>query len=1440
MQFIELNRCFAVISKEQESNLEIGMAWGHKVAGWLRWEDSLKYDRVVLLAEASSGKTEEFKNQARALAAQGKAAFFIRIEDLADEGFEEALDPSEAAAFEVWKENQTGETGWFFLDSVDEARLNRKSVERALRHLAKELGRGLERAHVYISCRASDWKCGEDRTEVERLLPVYQKPEPPAQPEGEHERLLNPIFNKENRKNRQTYEEEEEPVQKLGYLLVVQLTPLSAAQQHKLAVAASVDDPEDFVAAIVQHGLDAYAERPGDLLDLAEYWKCHKSFGSLVEMTENSICRKLSERDKFRGDNNDLTYEKSRTGGERLAAALTLGKSYTLRAAGHEPDPSLAQNALDPTNILNDWTDAERNALTRRGIFAPATYGRIRFHHRGTQEYLTACWFDKLLQSGCPEQVIWDLIFKEAYGVKTLVPSLHAPAAWLAIKHPSFRDEIIQREPIVLLRYGDSRSFPLEAKERLLLNYATRHAAGEISNDSLDHRSIWMFATPELSVAIRRAWELNHREDFRSNLLGLIREAKILECIDLARLTALEENADDYFRTVALQALVSCDDQDGLSAAATWTRGATGRISPRLCPYFATILFPSHLLVDDLLNMIRHTPKAREESLRDIDHEIYSLWELCPAASREQLMDGLSNLVLSPPFKDSYRRTSAQHHGLAVDFTLIAKEVLVNQDKVDATDGLIHLLMAIERSDQNMSKNEDMLDIRKSINSNRFLKRKLFWADVGEIRQNTDHEDTRPVLVNEIFFYGDSLWALEPDDLAWLYDDISGRDNELEQQTALSAAFRIIAFAGIHDVELPKLRELIFGNSILESDLNKYLTPVAMIETEEHRKLMEKHQKYVLEAEERERKDKDSWVAFCSDLEKDPSVLYDSEKLASWSAGAYRLHNLCTWLQHRAYESHLKACMQWRLIEEGFSRPIAEAYRDGLKVIWRVTLPERPTHKGNNQITVKHTTILSIAGLGVEAEGNADWAQRLSASEAERAVQHACISEQGYQNWFDDLVQSHPSIALPILRKTIQNEWSGNHKGRCDFLSHYAGKDVQIQEAVNQILFETITGKKPRNIEILGNGIRILPRLKLEEFQQRKIVSLARRRLQAAQSTSDDKLMILYITMMYLIDADAATQEFFAWISNPAIIPNDSRVAGVLVALFGRYNFSAPNLLGKASVASLESLLRLAHNLQIPVDDSDNLDGACNTILSTLINRPGADAYRALRTLADDPAFRDLKIRFKELARGKAEIDSEPSAWNPSEVITLESEHVEPAKTGDALLKIVMGILSDIKLSFSTSDATSRALLERAQDEDEVQKWLAEQMSLRSQGRFHAHREAHIALGDKPDIIISSTAAQFEVAVEIKNANMGWSVRYLEKALKKQLAEDYLKPSTRRHGVLVISYHRSRSWRDPDTNEKLGFRDLIDRLQQLASSINMNKLGAIELRVFGVDTTVSN
>ncbi len=547
MSFVDLNRYFTPIAIDVEPNFEFLRLWEHKAPGWLDWSELRGHRRVVLLAEASSGKSAEFRNQAEKLSAEGHTAFYLRIEELADQGFEAALDGNDAKIFKQWR-NGANE-GWFFLDSVDEARLNRKSFETALKRFNRDLDQSLDRARVFVSCRVTDWKGSEDRGLIDRFLPAWERPVDASSNNGEHSALLDPIFKP---KNRPSTPWNPEPQRKPNELLVVQIVPLTIEQCRNLSGWLGVNDVDSFVGAINNSGLDTFTERPGDVIDLADYWKSYGRFDSFAAMVEHSINQKLKEIDTYRPDNETLTLQKARHGAERIAAALTLGKSFTVRAPGHDPDPSLASGALDPALILNDWTDAERTALLRRGVFAPSTYGRIRFHHRATQEYLTAQWFHRLLESSCPRSEIWNLIFADRYGIETIVPSLRPAAAWLVLCQPDFIEETIRREPLVLLQHGDPGSLSIEQKKRLLLTYAKKHAGGEVADDSIDRRGLWMFADNGLADAIHEAWRSNERADFRSDLLRLVREGEILACAGLAKTVALDESANEYHRIVAV------------------------------------------------------------------------------------------------------------------------------------------------------------------------------------------------------------------------------------------------------------------------------------------------------------------------------------------------------------------------------------------------------------------------------------------------------------------------------------------------------------------------------------------------------------------------------------------------------------------------------------------------------------------------------------------------------------------------------------------------------------------------------------------------------------------------------------------------------------------------------------------------------------------------
>jgi len=227
-----------------------------------------------------------------------------------------------------------------------------------------------------------------------------------------------------------------------------------------------------------------------------------------------------------------------------------------------------------------------------------------------------------------------------------------------------------------------------------------------------------------------------------------------------------------------------------------------------------------------------------------------------------------------------------------------------------------------------------------------------------------------------------------------------------------------------------------------------------------------------------------------------------------------------------------------------------------------------------------------------------------------------------------------------------------------------------------------------------------------------------------------------------------------------------------------------------------------------------------------------------MQRTASKPAFAFRQARFRELARLKAERDCEPPSWTESEVLKFETEKIAPAKTGAELNRLVRSVLEDIQMGLRLDDVSSRPLLQRAESEEEVRDWLVEQLNFRARGRYHAFREAEVARGNKPDVIVASTAGQVEVALEVKHGGKDWSLRDFERSLRGQLAQEYLKPLSRRHGILLISNHGRRHWRHPEKG-KLSFSDLIEWLQSIAITIDRNDAGAVSVSCVGIDATKS-
>jgi hypothetical protein len=1254
MDFTDLDRNFAPLTKDQEPSLDIGRFWGGRYSGWLHWEELLRRRRVILLAEAASGKTEEFRHQCEALQAEGSPAFFLRIEELADQGTETALDGESAKLFEAWL-GGSGEA-WFFLDSVDEARLNRKSFDTALKRFAKDVGTGLERAHVYVSCRVTDWKGAEDRTTYSRYLPAWKKPiiAPVAKPD-DYSALLDPLFEEKETPRTIKVDETEEG---LNDLLVVQLVPLSTEQYRTLATAAGVTGVDAFVQAIAKHGLESLTERPGDLLDLANYWNSHGKFGTFAEMLEHSIAHKLSERDPYRPDNETISPEDAREGAERLAAALTFGKSFTLRAPGYDPDPSLAAGALDPTDILVNWTDARRNALLRRGIFAPATYGRIRFHHRSTQEYLAASWLDRLLNNNCPRTEIFQLLFAERYGVETVVPSLRAEAAWLSLQHPDIRDEVIRREPLTLVAHGDPGSLSISAREKLLLHYASKHAAAEVSDDRLDAHALWMFADQQLALAIRKAWQMNVRKDFRIDLLRLIREGGIKGASLLAKSVALDLKADEDQRIVAVQAAAACDDGATLTAIAKALVKKPEIVKPRLAASFSHVLYPKYISTRDLLKVIGKSKKPNKYAVEGFGYQLREFYDKAPdRAARAMLLGGLADLCLTKPFADNFHRLAKGFIDIAKHLHDLTRNEVLGLGTNVPPPYLVRLLMVVERAGREGFTKEGKPQLYELVRGNPKLNSALFWADVAEHRVN---DTSSPVLHHwHIHFSGNaSLWSFSEADLPWLYDDLASRSALEDKQLALSAILTILHQAAKLAAEEVKLRAAIGSEAVLLAALQDALVPPPESSIMLAHRL--KREARELKAKTRKAADKQSWIKFQNALLKNPTQLSKPSKLKSWKAGIFRLHYLSNWLQKRTGADTARAAIEWRLLEEGFNRAIAEAYRDGMKHLWRVVAPVRPQRKPGGAITRKYPSILAFAGIGIEAAEDPDWTLRLTDKEAATAARHGCRIEEGYPEWLDALAISWPKQVLPVIKEQIEREWALPAETSTTFLYWYGAPTYSIQQPVQRLILTAILKNDAKTIAVLHTALRIIRNLELDTIQHALLFATAKARCDAHIKAKKDNFALSYLALLFMLDADASLPILRQWLNAPPKPTRQARVESTLSMLFDRHDPLTSGALAAASTKSLEALLHLAYSHIRPKDDivhegvfspgdRDNAQDARNAILSLLLDRPGADAYHAMRRLANDPVFALRSHRFHELTRGKAERDAEIPAWTPAE-----------------------------------------------------------------------------------------------------------------------------------------------------------------------------------------------
>jgi len=317
MPIVDLHRTFSELRLNVEDGQEYdwGQFLGHG-KNRKTWEELHENPLVVILGEAGIGKTIEFRNEANRLREAGRPAFFIALDQISDlqAWHQELLDHN--AMYRAWE--GADELGFFFLDSVDEARLKTHAdFKRALGVVQQALDSTFARVRIAISTRTTDWTAPAVQSAIEERLakPIERALAANAASATSFSFSDSPAV--------EVLKPSSAPTVKAS---VVSLDPLSDAEAHRCAKAFGLSNESTFWTAVAEGDYQFMATRPLDLRWMVDLWNQRGSLGTYIELIEANIANRLCEfNESYQAAGEVLSVDQLRSGAIELAAATEFG-----------------------------------------------------------------------------------------------------------------------------------------------------------------------------------------------------------------------------------------------------------------------------------------------------------------------------------------------------------------------------------------------------------------------------------------------------------------------------------------------------------------------------------------------------------------------------------------------------------------------------------------------------------------------------------------------------------------------------------------------------------------------------------------------------------------------------------------------------------------------------------------------------------------------------------------------------------------------------------------------------------------------------------------------------------------------------------------------------------------------------------------------------------
>ncbi len=1421
---INLNRTFYPVSEESadSGDFETQIAFGQQKA--IDWDNILEHKRVVIIAEAGSGKTHELLYRAKGLHEDGKSAFFMRLEYFKS-GFETAfqnLGDDDHADFQEWK--QSKKDGYIFLDSVDESKLSNPSdFELALKKLRRELGLALQRVTLIISSR-----------------PTFQ---PKSELQLFNQHLPSPASKsiiaagiEENNTDEYDLAKSETTITEDNKAIIFSLTPLNTEQIKKYSFEKGVQNTDEFIDAIKRSNIERFATRPRDLDGIISNWILTHSIGSKLDVMKANIKRRIEEDDTNRDQLNPLPNQKVREGIKTIAAICTLTSNSRISV----PDKGQLNNAVSIKEVLPNWSLAEQLALLQRPIFDDNAYGTVRFHDRDIREFLAAEWIRELLLTGSRRK-IEALFFQTTFGVEVTRPRLREVLAWVALFDDSLRERTLNVNPAILLDGGDPAKFPLEFRKKILKATCQEMAKDDSLRYLFNTGALERFSDKKMVGVVSELFkQYKDYRDIVNLLLRMVWQGNLIACKSETLNIAICASTEKYTRIYALRACSSVCNTDEVSDIIDYfissELGKNRDIVSELID-----CFPLKISPESLISIVNRLLPPEPYSSDALSYSLEQLSKISNLQKLEALFTGFAELALQEPhIEQPLCEVSKQYKWLLQTVSNIAEELVKKRSRIMLSSlGLQTLSQLASFKDSGHSENFEN-KLRILVPSWEELNCSSFWHDTARVRKFWEQGVTQEWQVSN---YG-HFWNLSDTSLTqallWIKEK-SANDDKL---IALSIAFRIYKENKRLPAERKTIKNICNGNEFLEQALRNYLHPPAMSDELKELKLsQQRSKKRRTTYQAKQRANLNNWREHASkNLEK---VSYVDE---SGKGGMYEVQRVLFNRMKKGEPKNNKwANTNWTYLIEDQNKAVAEAFKIFLITMWKHYTPQLCSEAGKYDNSTPYSVIYGLSGLGVLNAENENWVSEISEDEAKIACRYAIQEINGVPDWLESLYKTHPDVVVEMFYREIQWEL---FEDQGDKLLHYALDKVSwhckwMFPELAPLVFKELISKELRFGENLKKCLEVIV---------------------ASALISNEQLADLAIKK---IEGQVTKHQFFWFSILVSVLPAEgiSRLTAFLKAYKDKNEATefamkfVVNLSGtrrgkvthsvKENHKTVEHLqnLYLLINQHIHMSEDidrtgrgcyspelrDNAQDARSLLFNDLTKIPGKESYMALKKLSSEHPYENARSWMESSARTHLENEADLPDWSVEDVLDFALHQECEPHSPKELFDIANSRLFDLKNELEHAEDSVAGTWIKENRETKlrllISKWLREH----AKNNYSVHQEEEQADGKKPDIRLNSQAFDAPMPIELKIAD-NCSGNELIERLENQLCNDYLRDYRTNFGVFLLVYRGKKrtSWELPS---KTNFDELVMKLQDHAKAYIENRSDIEDIEVIGIDLT---